>query len=781
MKHIVIAPYLANRDLFDEYRKVDPFCDVKFFTKESFLGNFYYTYGEDALLYVTNKFGKDYDISNQILKTISKLQIEDVSSDKNKELIQIKNELIKNGLIVKNEYFEHELENSVIDVYFYSEDDAELYKFLKSRNVNFVKQNGSTPNVVQQFHSNNDELAYLFNKIAELLDKGVKGNKIAVFGLSDTDELIFSRLLSNYKFHFNNAYPKTLLSKVYVNRFIANVLESDVEDAFEKEQKLSSTDETFATFESIVKKYKNDSLNKVYQAEIYQSIFKKTKLESLKYEDGIEIVNEPICPKDGYLFIINMVQGKFPTLSKDNEYFSDKEKQLLGVVTSEEENAANYGLFVNYLHQKGNIFLSYSSCSYASKYYPSPLIQSLNIKDNSEHSIDTFYSYDEAQFAYANEWDIETNYLASSELLKKFRNTKDIVIPYKTYTYQPEKINHFTFDKVVELSYTKTTTYYQCAYKYYLNNILRIDDLEDTFSLALGDMTHEIFQNISSGKSFDELYDLAYSRHKDRFSENDWVFLRRIKNDLKRVFDYVIEFEMQISNGSFKRELDLSTYLDEHVLLKGKLDKVIASNNNEEVAVVDYKTGKAKFEEPLTEYGLSLQLPTYSLLLKRSKDYSESQISGLFLQPLLLPSNETLYSRIADTDLNSYSKLDGLLSNRENTIPYFDSTAGTGKSKYLSGISFKKSGDLSADSARRLRDEDYFNGLAALAEMLILEAGHSILKNKFEINPKMVNGIDRSCSYCPFRDICYRDESSFIKINTKKNDEEEEKTSNELN
>lgn len=783
MKYIIIAPYLASKDLVKQYRIDDPFVDVKFFTKSSFLSNYYYQYGEDALLHVTNKFRKDYDVANQILQAISKMVIEDTSCDKYKELLKIKISLLDEKLLSRNEYFEQELKDSVIDVYFYSENDTELNKYLRGKNVHYISKIGTVPTKVEAFHSNNEELSYVFNEVARLLDNGVSGNKIAIYGLGESDEVIYSRLLKNYKFHINNAYPKTLLSKVYVNRFIANILESGVDEAYQNEVTISSNDETFDTFTKIVKKYHNPSLTNVYQSEIYQSIFNKTKLENVKYDDGIEIVNEPICPKDGYLFIVNMVQGLYPILTKDNGYLSDDDKVRLGIVTSEEENIANYELFINYLKQDGKIYLSYSDCSFSSKYYPSPLIKSLNIEVNIEHDIEKYYSFDEAQFAYANELDIEKNYLSSSKLLQKFRNSKDIDILYRTYTYNPTPIKHFSFNKVVELSYTKTTTYYQCGFKYYLNNILKIDELEDNFSITLGLLTHRIFQNISTGKTFDELYDEAYETYKTKFGKNDWVFLRRIKKDLKRVFDYVISFEMQTANASFKREMRMSTYLTDHVQLTGVLDKVIVFNDTSEVAVVDYKTGKAEFVEPLIEYGMSLQLPTYSLLLKKSDEFSKSKIAGLFLQPLLLPTSETLYSRVADNDLNTFAKLNGLISNRDDdgAIKLFDSSDKPKNSIYLASVGYKIDGSLSLNACKKLRSEEYFDKLADSAEQLIVDAGNAILNNEFPINPKMVDDVDESCKYCPFKDICYKDDSAYVRINTKKVKKEEEETSNELN
>ena len=50
-------------------------------------------------------------------------------------------------------------------------------------------------------------------------------------------------------------------------------------------------------------------------------------------------------------------------------------------------------------------------------------------------------------------------------------------------------------------------------------------------------------------------------------------------------------------------------------------------------------------------------------------------------------------------------------------------------------------------------------------EQLIDKAIDNILEADFEINPKVINGENVSCSFCEYRDICYLREKDKVYIN----------------
>ena len=40
----------------------------------------------------------------------------------------------------------------------------------------------------------------------------------------------------------------------------------------------------------------------------------------------------------------------------------------------------------------------------------------------------------------------------------------------------------------------------------------------------------------------------------------------------------------------------------------------------------------------------------------------------------------------------------------------------------------------------------------------------NIKNNKFDINPKVINGVNKGCEFCKFKDICFMTENDIEKI-----------------
>ena len=48
------------------------------------------------------------------------------------------------------------------------------------------------------------------------------------------------------------------------------------------------------------------------------------------------------------------------------------------------------------------------------------------------------------------------------------------------------------------LSYSSIDNYYKCAFKYYLNNILKIDEFEETFYTIIGSLFHYVLSKMNN-------------------------------------------------------------------------------------------------------------------------------------------------------------------------------------------------------------------------------------------------------------------------------------------
>ena len=48
------------------------------------------------------------------------------------------------------------------------------------------------------------------------------------------------------------------------------------------------------------------------------------------------------------------------------------------------------------------------------------------------------------------------------------------------------------------------------------------------------------------------------------------------------------------------------------------------------------------------------------------------------------------------------------------------------------------------------------NKIINLTEELIMNAGNSILNGKYKIEPKRIDGKNISCTFCKYKDLCYK-------------------------
>ena len=88
------------------------------------------------------------------------------------------------------------------------------------------------------------------------------------------------------------------------------------------------------------------------------------------------------------------------------------------------------------------------------------------------------------------------------------------------------------------------------------------------------------------------------------------------------------------------------------------------------------------------------------------------------------------------------------------------------KSTMIKGMKLNQNGSFSSH-AKVLSDSD-FKFLIDLADEKIEKAIDSITKGEFYINPKVTDKDNLGCSYCKFKDICFKTSKDEVKINPSK-------------
>ena len=207
----------------------------------------------------------------------------------------------------------------------------------------------------------------------------------------------------------------------------------------------------------------------------------------------------------------------------------------------------------------------------------------------------------------------------------------------------------------------------------------------------------------------------------------------------------------------------------------GIIDKVMYKEEDNKIllAIIDYKTGNTDINLNNSVYGIDMQLPIYLYLANNIDNSKEKVIIGFYLQKLLHPPINKDYKKTSEEISQSNLKLTGYSIDNQKLLEEFDDSYT--KSKVISGMSTNKDGSFSRYA--KILSKDNIKDLKKQVEENITKAIQNIKNANFQINPKVIDKENKSCKYCEFYDICYKQNKDIIKLENQKlfnNQKEEE-------
>ncbi len=252
-----------------------------------------------------------------------------------------------------------------------------------------------------------------------------------------------------------------------------------------------------------------------------------------KYKDVVQVVSNNYLFDDAdYVFCLGF-NDKVPAYKKDNEYLDNEMCRLLGIDDTNDKNRIIKENLICNLSNIKNLYLSYSKNSPFNKYERQMLFSDVNY------------------ITYTNKYlhSDKSNRNRYGELLdnldKYGEHNDDLDSLYSTYdrnNYGDYDNSYKRFDvnkKEVCLSYSSMQSYYECAFKYYLDNILRPDDSDVTFFNTIGTIAHNVLQEmvLDNTKDFDKLWDnqVTFTSAKDLY------FNKKIKEEIREDFNIILK------------------------------------------------------------------------------------------------------------------------------------------------------------------------------------------------------------------------------------------------
>lgn len=701
--------------------------DISFMTLEEYKKRYYFDYDYHTVKYLMDTYGYTLNNAKEIIESLYFVEDKNYPNNKLNDLVKIKKELLDKNLLILDPLFNKHNKDTI--VYGYGDIRFNDAKVLKGTIIDKHYD-------IYEFDTIESELEYVYESIFELLENGIDINNIYI--VADNEyENYFKRYNSYYDFKVNYPSDNSLYGTEAAKKFLEDIELKDRETIYNE---LTNKD-----LVKILNKYLD--LNEAYDFIVED--LKHIKLNK-KYKDVVQVVSNNYLFSDfDYVFYLGF-NDKVPAYKKDNEYLDNEMCHLLGIDDTNDKNRIIKENLISNLSNIKNLYLSYSKNSPFNKYERQMLFSDVN-----------YITYTN-KYLHSN----KANRNRYGELLdnldKYGEHNDDLDSMYSTYDrnnygdYDNSYKNFNVGKETVELSYSSMQSYYECAFKYYLDNILRPDDSDVTFFNTIGTIAHNVLQEmvLDNTKDFDELWDnqVTFTSAKELY------FNKKIKEEIREDFNIILKQKELSYFDDVECEKRIKLKLRDNIFFKGFIDKILKCKDN--VCIVDYKTGNTKIEDKYFEFGLNLQLPSYLYLLQEDP----SKIIGFYLQHLVAPKYVYDEKKDIETQKNEDMKLTGFTSSDISRINILEDL--DGKSNVVSKLAITKNGELSKNS-KVISDED-MKDMIKLVEDKILEASTSILNNDFSINPKVIDNKNVSCTYCRYKDICYKRIKDYAYYETKK-------------
>jgi len=738
-------------------KSINKLINIKFFSMNEFIKSYLFDYDEKTILYLIKKYNINYEIALEYINNLYYIEDKKYKEEKLNYLVDIKKDLVNNNLLIFNNKFKKYIKDKEIIIYNYNLSKFEEY-ILSDLNVKVIdeKTNNYKP-LIYEFNDIEEEIEFIAIKISNLIKDGVDINKIKLTNVNKDYINIINKIFNFYNLKINK-FNNISISSTVIGSIFLNNLDSGIKEAINAIEDYKETD----IYNKII-----DICNKYVWCEDLDDLkllithdLNNTNIENIKYTNMIEVVDyKNYYFNDEYVFMIGFNQGIIPVIYKDEEYITDNIKPTY-LDSTIEKNKKEKEYSIKCINNIKNLIITYKLKNSFNTFYPSNLIDELGCEVKKE-KIDYGISYSDI----SNKIKLATMY----DNLIKFGTKDDNLsilssnykIPYNTYSHKFTGIDKNKIKEYISklpkfyLSYSSMDNYNKCAFRFYIEKILKLKDNEEVFSVVLGNLYHHILE--LSLKNEIDINKEVYKYIEDneiKLNNSNKFFVDKTIENIKFVLE-VIKKQNSFSNlNKIETEKKVEILLKDNIYFLGFIDKIVYDiiNSSTIASIIDYKTYVKKPSLKYIESGIGLQLPTYMYLAKN--EYKNIRFAGFYLQNILLDNKEES-EKEKSLKLIGYSNLDkDILKEFDNN--YMDSSV-------IEGIKTNNDGNFSSNSLKKMLKDEDIDKIISITKQKIEETINNVLDSKYDINPKYDN-LNIGCEFCRYKDLCYMKEYDLKKI-----------------
>ena len=739
-----------------------------------------FDYDNKTIYSLMNKENISYGLSKDLIKNMYYLTEDKYKVDKLNKLLELKNYLLDNNLLIKDELFK-DLLKSKNKIYVYGFDYITKFNnYLLDLSKEYIdveiinKEVKEYEHVVHKAKTMEDEVLYVAEEIAKLINQGIPLNKIYITGLNEEYDFTIRRIFKAYNIPYfiknENILYDTAISKYFFNNLNDNI--NDLFKEIERVFDINNNESNKVIYDKLF-----SLVNKYYWASSYLDVkdimieeAKTTTLPSVHMEQEITLTNiyDNIFNDDEYVFLMNFNQGVFPKIKKDEDYIDDKIKPNI-LENTNELNIIYKDTLVNSIKSIKNLTITYKLSSLFDSYMPSYLVKEYFKEEDIRNYISN-YSNDINKLAYAKKLDNLIKFKIDDELLPNLNNHYKI----NSNEYDNKFTGLNTHIEGINYSYSSMSNYFKCPFRFYCNNVLYINEFTKNNNLFIGSLFHYVLEICltDNTKDIDEVYDKFINdnnnlpdddRNKYIFNKKDTFFIEKVRQEIHTIMDIIKEQYEQLDPGFTEwhekevlvKTQDIGLDTKTNATIKGFVDKCIVVEND--VFVIDYKTGTSdEIKRETFDYGLHIQLPIYMYLLETINP--ELNVAGIYLQHILTGNNKKDVKKTQLELRKNELKLDGIYN-----------------PAYTNEIASINPKDIMTTSAKREYTIEEKEDIKNSIKNLMVECINDVYDAKFDIKPINLNdGKEDGCKFCPFRDVCYKKESDYNYLYTTEGDDNNE-------
>ena len=796
-KILIVADNLYSPLLF-EYKNNNPYLDVKFMITNELKDILSFTYIKDPLPFIIKEEGIEYNKAKKYA-----LLLKTAHYDKNSYLKKLYEKLL-------GEYIP--LEKSKLDLFelskyyiylFEDDEDVELKELLNKNGFNYEDLHFDDLDIKENTFFKNPQIDVYTTKFEQFFSFFTKFREELIKDPSKKDQLF---ILCNYA---SDLYYINYLSRVFgidvftnmstpliYNPYIANKVTEIKEkrDFTFTEEELKIED--LSILKNIVDSYGLNTLSSFDYAYLNLIEIVNSKNITTPYSSkGLIFSSKCVFSTEYEIYVSSFQDDIFFKNHKDNNVLTDSELVEISANPSYLLTKLDKRLKANYIKYMNIKLLSRVEQHLTDKIYDSPFINEFkwgNYNKHQEIEFSPYFTKEAYELYKSHVFDIA------------FYNKQDDLTNSYDHSFKGlSSIKDLLADK--KFSVSSIQTYTSCPFKYYLERIIPVVD-DEKHQAWKGTLIHAVLEDIYlDNYDYEEAFekgrklylkemekaDYKRTKKEDIFLDiiHYWLYpivllLRKEKEEIKLVLppykDYEISIDYTIDNYPFYGSVDKIIFTD---LNKSEEQPTY---DNRFYTVIDYKTGShynSVFNPLLACTGYGIQLPLYYYGLNNGKTLFKadgSNFGGVGIRHIYGNTIKGAFYSSGWTDENILIEsftIKGLFTSK---VEYYQSFADVEldkkgkikKTKYVKPTyQFEEASAFNHPMTVKLDGKEISYTFEEMVEdtlNAVTKKVNDIYEGKFNIAPIDMNALDGqeklTCSYCPYKDVCYHDRNDIHDI-----------------